>query len=372
MAKNTVSKISNAFSTGGGGVNFEQQIQAMFLLSLLVDGFCPAMREQTKRVCFQAKHLGYDVDDLVVFTERNQSEGKLLCQIKHHFIASEKDKIFQEVICSAWSDFNKDNFDKENDRIALATAQIAVWTQKSLRFLHGQALAASDGDSFVERIKLPVYSDSKNEKLLTSIRNCITETTNNNPSSEELWKFCKVFTLLLFDLDCEESVNWALSGALIKSNSEFSASLVWARLLEYSGFCNQNAASVDMDNIDKGVLSLFVGKKRVLIPPAPITEINMFIPMVSLIGAWREDNEHDRRIIEMISGMEYSELEIKARSMLCKNKEYLQLNNGEWTVFHKEEILSQCKEMIFDDILARLFDAGKYVLIQRRKSVMSQ
>ena len=62
MAKNSISKISNAFSTGGGGVNFEQQIQAMFLLSLLIDGFCPAMNEQTKKVHFQAKHLGYDVE----------------------------------------------------------------------------------------------------------------------------------------------------------------------------------------------------------------------------------------------------------------------------------------------------------------------
>lgn len=77
MAKNSISKISNAFSTGGGGVNFEQQIQAMFLLSLLIDGFCPAMNEQTKKVHFQAKHLGHDVDDLVVITYRNQSEGKM-------------------------------------------------------------------------------------------------------------------------------------------------------------------------------------------------------------------------------------------------------------------------------------------------------
>ncbi len=58
MPKNNVSKISNAFSTGGGGTNFEQQIQAMFLLSLIVDGFCPVINEKTKRVCFQAKNLG--------------------------------------------------------------------------------------------------------------------------------------------------------------------------------------------------------------------------------------------------------------------------------------------------------------------------
>ena len=110
MAKNSISKISNAFATGGGGVNFEQQIQAMFLLSLLVDGFCPAMNEPTKRVCFQAKHLGFDVDDLVVFTFRNKNEGKLLCQMKHSITATSNDSTFREVISAAWSDFNKDTF----------------------------------------------------------------------------------------------------------------------------------------------------------------------------------------------------------------------------------------------------------------------
>lgn len=121
MAKNTVSKISNAFSTGGGGVNFEQKVQAMFLLSLLVDGFCPAMNEQTKSVWFQAK-MRYDVDDLAVFTYRGQAEGKLLCQIKHSITISETNQTFEEVITASWSDFQKDKFDRDNDRIALVTA----------------------------------------------------------------------------------------------------------------------------------------------------------------------------------------------------------------------------------------------------------
>ena len=126
MAKNSISKISNAFSTGGGGVNFEQQIQAMFLLSLLIDGFCPAMNEQTKKVHFQAKHLGYDIDDLVVITYRNELEGKMLCQIKHSITATEKN------ICAAWNDFNKEDFDRDRDRIALVTAQISNKAQQSL------------------------------------------------------------------------------------------------------------------------------------------------------------------------------------------------------------------------------------------------
>ena len=57
MAKNTVSRISSAFAAGGGGVNFEQNIQALFLLSLLVEGFCPVINEPIKRVCFQVKHV---------------------------------------------------------------------------------------------------------------------------------------------------------------------------------------------------------------------------------------------------------------------------------------------------------------------------
>jgi hypothetical protein len=96
--RNKISKISNAFSTGAGGHNFEHQIQAMFLLSLLIDGFCPAMNEKTKRISFQAKHLGYDIDDLVVFTDRNQHEGKLLCQIKHSITATKKNTVFQNTL----------------------------------------------------------------------------------------------------------------------------------------------------------------------------------------------------------------------------------------------------------------------------------
>ena len=169
MAKNTISKISNAFSVGGGGVNFEQQVQAMFLLSLLVDGFCPAMNEPTKRVCFQAKHLGYDVDDLVVFTYRNQTEGKLLCQIKHSLTATEKDKTFQNVICAAWSDFNRDDFDKENDKIALVTAQISFKAQQALRFLHANAVGSADERDFFHRINLPIFSNDNNAKMLSAI-----------------------------------------------------------------------------------------------------------------------------------------------------------------------------------------------------------
>lgn len=372
MAKNSISKISNAFSTGGGGVNFEQQIQAMFLLSLLIDGFCPAMNEQTKKVHFQAKHLGYDVDDLVVITYRNQSEGKMACQIKHSITATEKDKTFQEVICAAWNDFNKEDFDRDRDRIALVTAQISNKAQQSLRFLHVEAIGAIDAEAFMERIDVPVFSNNDNQKMLVAIKECISLAKGCEPTNEEVWKFCKAFILLLFDMDCAESVNRALSASLIKCNSPENPILVWSRLVEYAGQCNQAAASVSKENIDRNIRDLFSKNNIIQLPPDPITAIDLFIPTIALIGAWKEDNEFDRKMIEQISGMEYSEFEAKARTMLSQNSEYLQLMNGNWKVCHKEELLNQCKNKLFDDSIGKLLEAVESILRQKSKCVASK
>ena len=372
MAKNLISKISNAFSTGSGGVNFEQQIQAMFLLSLLIDGFCPAMNEQTKKVHFQAKHVGYDVDDLVVITYRNQSEGKMACQIKHSITATEKDKTFQEVICAAWNDFNKEDFDRDCDRIALVTAQISNKAQQSLRFLHAEAIGSIDAEAFMEKIDMPVFSNDDNKKMLAAIKECISLVKGCEPTNEEVWKFCKVFILLLFDMDCAESVNRALSASLIKCNSPENPILVWSRLVEYAGQCNQTAASISKENIDRNIRDLFSKNNIIQLPPDPITAIDLFIPTIALIGAWKEDNEFDCKMIEQISGMGYSEFEAKARTMLSQNSEYLQLTNGNWKVCHKEELLDQCKDKMFDDSIGRLLKAVESILRQKSKCLASK
>ena len=56
--KNTVSVLSNPFSTGGGGVDFEYRVQATFLLALLVEGFSPLLNLPITSVIFQAKRQG--------------------------------------------------------------------------------------------------------------------------------------------------------------------------------------------------------------------------------------------------------------------------------------------------------------------------
>jgi len=97
--------LSNPFSTGGGGVDFEHSVQATFLLALLVEGFSPLLNLPITSVLFQAKRSGYDTDDIVLFSSSNTYSAKLLCQIKRGITITANNDIFEEVIVSAWSDF---------------------------------------------------------------------------------------------------------------------------------------------------------------------------------------------------------------------------------------------------------------------------
>ena len=133
--KNNIAKLSNSFSAGGGGGSFERRIQAVFLLSLLIDGFSPILNMPMERVAFQARQLGDAVDDMVVFST---SGAKLLCQMKHSLSVTEKDATFQEVMRAAWHDFCAKTFSKERDKIALFTGFIANDSIDALRQLQAE------------------------------------------------------------------------------------------------------------------------------------------------------------------------------------------------------------------------------------------
>ena len=64
MSQFKASNLSNPFSTGGGGVDFEHRVQATFLLTLLIDGFSPLLDAPVKSLDYQEKRLGYDTDAL--------------------------------------------------------------------------------------------------------------------------------------------------------------------------------------------------------------------------------------------------------------------------------------------------------------------
>ena len=250
--KTTISALSNPFSTGGGGVDFEYRVQATFLLALLVDGFSPLLNLPITSMQFQAKRSGYDTDDIVLYTY----SAKLLCQIKHGITITESNDTFKDVIVSAWSDFNKSTFNKQTDKIVLISGSVA--NANSLRFIHDQANGALDANDFIDRIVKPGYSNGTNRDKLNIIKKFLGLANNNQDvTDEQLWAFCKVFTILVFDLDYESSINEFLIHALIASNCKDNAIYVWEQLVDYAARCDKAAAHITSDSIPEHIKKNF-------------------------------------------------------------------------------------------------------------------
>jgi hypothetical protein len=80
----TAKQLSNPFSTGGGGPNFENQIQSLFVVLMLTGGVVPCLPPwPIKKVKLQGRNQDYNTDDFIAFTEDRSSgrEAKLLAQI---------------------------------------------------------------------------------------------------------------------------------------------------------------------------------------------------------------------------------------------------------------------------------------------------
>ena len=95
MANNN--KLSNPFSTGGGGFHFEAHVQASFVALMLTGGHAPCLPcWPIVEIKLQGKIEGFDTDDLIVVVEdvNSKERRKLLGQIKHSIAITQGSALF--------------------------------------------------------------------------------------------------------------------------------------------------------------------------------------------------------------------------------------------------------------------------------------
>lgn len=264
--KTEVAKISNSFSTGGGGVNFERYVQAFFLFKMISRDLCPILEMPIQRMDFQAKYLGYDTDDLVVTAVSGQNSIKLLCQIKHDVTISLKNAVFRDVIAAAWSDFQKPGFNKNIDQIALVAATTGKDSKKSMEALHNFAHGSRSAEDFFYRLHTSRFSSNSVRKTYSAIESCIQATDDL-----DVWQFLKCFNLYLLDLDPggNNSLYDTLLSA-IRGHAIENPDLVWSKLSEQCGIWNQRAASVTYDDLPASIMGIFASRP-------PETEIEQYL-----------------------------------------------------------------------------------------------
>ena len=367
--KDDIAKLSNAFSTGGGGGSFERRIQAVFLLALLVDGVSPILNMPVERVAFQAQHLGYAVDDMAVFSA---SGVKLFCQMKHSLSVTVKDATFQEVMRAAWSDFCAETFSKERDKIALFTGFIAKDSTDALRKIHDQAVVAANPDDFFFRMEQAQFTSQAAREKLEIIRSSLQQANGGAAISQQmLWQFCKCFLLAIFDLDYEESINRTLAQTLIRCKATQDARLIWSYLTDLCATYNQQAAVLTRQDLPGELLEWFgwqQAEEAAQCLPAGVVSEDVWAALL-LVGTWDENKPADLRAVEQIAEKPYGEIQRQCRALLNSGADGLLLRNGIWRVKSRRQGMAAWSQYFFDGTVKNAFQVANGFLREINRQI---
>jgi len=366
---NLKKQLSNSFSTGGGGNNFETRVQASFVTLMLSGGFAPCMPPwPIKKIKLQGKYEDFDVDDAIVFIESpdRKQERKLLCQIKHKISITPKNKIFGDVIQAAWNDFNNAKlFTIGKDSIALITGPLCATDIDDVRWIFEQARNSSSSTDFLTRVNLANFSSKQKISKLNVFKKHLKNANNGTYISEEkLWQFIKSFNLLGYDLDIKAGVTLSLVQSLIGQYSSENVNALWTQIVDEVQSANQNASTITIDSLPEDIQNAFqkpmvekIPTRLGIKPPVPEeTNWNNFefaseLALANLLGAWNEKSEADRSIIEQLVKIPFDDWISKIRRILQEPDSPLSLRNGVWTVAKRQEMWQELGTMLFDDHL---------------------
>lgn len=316
-------KLSNPYSTGSGGAYFESRVQSAFVALMLAKGVCPCLPcWPIYQVKFQGKYSGYNTDDLIVFTRDgiNGRTAKLIAQIKHSPRITKSDANCAASIRSAWEDFNNPKvFDQRYDKLALITGPLSAIDSYDVRDMLEIARAAKDKDDFFDKIKRAKFSSKKKQDKLNVFQHHIARANGGNlPCPESIYQFLRSFHLLGYDLDIKAGVSVSLLQSLIGIASNDDVEKVWLKILNEVQSWNPRAGVITLDNLPQDLLDCFQIKIAPRIPAIPTTPIGETIA-AALLGAWDENSNGDKQVIEEFTGMAFSEWKDKIRQAWLAN-----------------------------------------------------
>lgn len=247
-----MSEKGSVFQKGGGGTNFEQNVQTAFLVTMLVGGDVPCLpSSRISEIALQVTNRGYETDDLLVVAKSEDGEHRILIQIKHEITFTAKNELCKEVFSSFWKDYNNTSvFNKEKDKLVVVKNGLAKSERNHLKSILNWAnthSTATDFFSEVNRVKV------KKEQL--DVFRLILKEANNNAelTDEELWKFLKCVDVLEYDFLNEGSICKTYFLNLIKlcmnSTSALNEEDVWNSLYSYVSSINPNGGSVTLESV---------------------------------------------------------------------------------------------------------------------------
>lgn len=361
-------KLSNPFSTGGGGVHFEAHVQASFVALMLTGGHAPCLPcWPIAEIKLQGKIDGFDTDDLVVVVENVSSKErrKLLGQVKHSIDITHRSALFGEVIQAAWNDFNNSKvFTRSKDIIALITGPLSATDAHNVQWLLNQARHTKNVDEFFRNVQQANFSPSKSSEKLKVIQHHLkTANGGNDVSRNELYDFLNHFHLLGYDLGNEFGVVLSLLHSHISQFQQQYPQWVWSRVVDVVQTWNKDAGTITLGKIPDDLLDAFKQKAVAEMPEEfkaaqekPKTDWTQhpdatYLALAVLIGAWQDKSQCDLDAITQLLGISYDEWLKKSREILHNPDSPLSLKNGIWKVVNRAELWQLLGSRILDQNL---------------------
>ena len=315
----SVRQLSNPYSTGGGGVNFEACVQAMFVTLMLTGGVAPCLPPwPITKIKLQGRVDGFDMDDLIVYVEdpiTNQTR-KLIAQIKHTIRITKGDRIFSEVMQAAWNDFNNlDIFDPNKDTIALITGPLNKTDTNDAVWLLDQARHTSEAEEFFRHVMQTHFSSAGKRAKLKAFQKQLEKANSSCEVAERrLYSFLRRFHLLGCDLGRESGITLSL---LHSHMSQFQFVVpppsIWGRIVTTVQNWNQDAGTITPENIPDDLRQDFEQPERLTFPTEflPVRShpeepdwnqhpLASALVVANLLGAWNEENEADLDVIRQL------------------------------------------------------------------------
>lgn len=361
-------KLSNPFSTGGGGGHFEAHVQASFVALMLTGGNAPCLPcWPIVEIKLQGKIDGFDTDDLVVVVENANSKErrKLLGQVKHSVGITAGNAVFGEVIQAAWNDFNNPKvFTKTKDIIALITGPLSATDAHNVQWLLNQAKHTNNVDEFFRNVQQANFSPTKSSEKLEVIQQHLENANGGNDvSRDELYDFLNHFHLLGYDLGNEFGVVLSLLHSHISQFQQQYPQWVWSRVVDVVQTWNKDAGTITPSKFPDDLLDAFKQKAVAEMPmefkaaqEKPKTDWTQhpdaaYLALAVLIGAWQDKSQCDLEAITQLLGISYDEWLKKAREILHCPDSPLSLKNGTWKVVNRAELWRLLGSRILDQNL---------------------
>jgi hypothetical protein len=366
----TSKKLSNPFSSGGGGVHFEAHVQASFVALMLTGGYAPCLPcWPIAEIKLQGKIDGFDTDDLIVFVEKGDTRErcKLLGQVKHSIAITQGSSIFAEVIQAAWNDFNNPKiFSKGKDVIALITGPLSATDAHNVQWLLSQARHTKGVDEFFRNVEQSNFSPPKSGEKLAVIQHHLKSANGGTDVSRyELYSFLNHFHLLGYDLGKEVGVVLSLLHSHISQFHQQHPQWVWSRVVDIVQTWNQDAGTITPERLPEDLVEAFEQRGVIAEIPKELANTQQAsektdwsqhpyatdLALANLVGAWNEKNDSDLAVLAKLFGTDYGTWVQKAREILHYPDSPLSLKNGQWKISGRVELLNSLGSHIFDQNL---------------------